>query len=750
MKRLTFALVAVLLMSLTPVMYGAGVPDPIIDLGFNEGAGNMTANKGSAGGTLTLSTPVPAWSTNVPPGGGEGSVDFGATFGEYYVESPANYVELTGLTKFTVTGWANCRNSAEGPGGNRLVTWINHGGNGVDVVYRSDGSVQVGINEWPDNQPSQSNGGKITTDAEAGVDNWRFFAVTYDSTLASGHVKFYFGSANTPAEFDVARDYARGAVGTNISRLCIGAFNIATRGGRGDRMFRGLIDEVKVFGDALSEEQIFEVWFGSKSVESPVPAHGAVSVGLDANRNLREGLEWAFVPTANPTHIDLYFGTETDPNLSAKPANKKLSMAPVTTTFDPGQLSYYTQYYWRVDIYEPNSIPGGTGHTVTAGPVWTFRTAGQDPEIGPVSPARVVVEEDASAVFTATGAVQVDNYQWWRKAIPADIQLADGGKYSGVNTDTLTISGVVEADEGQYYCVVTNQLTATVASNYDSAGTLMTRRLIIHYPLDTVVDGVTPDVVSGFDMTLQTFPTYTNPPSLVGGVPQLGGNGLFFDNFDATNVDRWGQYATAGVVNMEDMGDGLTIALWVNQGNRSGYHAYLSRRVTYSATDMMWQMEFQAGQGVGFMRSGATNPARLMIPYDEWQYVVATVDKKTNTQRFYVNGELRRTQAAWTFGTGVDAELKMGCNQVNLTATPPNLQDAFYGILDDVRIYNYARTHRQIALDYLNVVGGDGWICDADGPALLRDLNNDCRVDLEDLALLAEEWLKSNRIYAEQ
>ena len=125
---------------------------------------------------------------------------------------------MTGLTKFTVTGWVNCRNSTEGSGGNRLVTWINHGGEGVDVVYKSNGSVQDGIDQWPDGVPAQSSGGKIPTDPAAGVENWRFFAVTYDSTLASGHVKFYFGSSTEPATFDVAKDYARGPVGTNISR----------------------------------------------------------------------------------------------------------------------------------------------------------------------------------------------------------------------------------------------------------------------------------------------------------------------------------------------------------------------------------------------------------------------------------------------------------------------------------------------------------------------------------------------------
>ncbi len=184
MQRLMVALSLVLVMSLTPAMCGATVPTPIIDVGFNEGSGTVAVNSGSAGGELALTTPVPTWSNNVPAGvGGLSSVDFGTTYANYCVESPANYSQLTGLTKFTVTGWVNCRNSTEGSGGNRLVTWINHGGEGVDVVYKSNGSVQVGIDQWPDGVPAQSSAGKIPTDAAAGVDNWRFFAVTYDSTL---------------------------------------------------------------------------------------------------------------------------------------------------------------------------------------------------------------------------------------------------------------------------------------------------------------------------------------------------------------------------------------------------------------------------------------------------------------------------------------------------------------------------------------------------------------------------------------
>jgi len=273
------------------------------------------------------------------------------------------------------------------------------------------------------------------------------------------------------------------------------------------------------------------------------------------------------------------------------------------------------------------------------------------------------------------------------------------------------------------------------------------RRLMIHYPLDEIIDGKTPDVVSGYDMELRGVAANKTLPSLVDGVSALGdGNkGLFFDNSITNDPNRWGQYATAGDVDVEDMGDGMTISLWVNQGNRSSYHGLLSRRVSWSATGMMWQLEFQQGSGLGFMRNGATNPGRLNFANDEWRYIVVTVDKNTNTQKVYLDGALQRTQTPWTFGTGSHAELKMGCNQ----ATTTSLGDPFYGVLDDVKFYNYARSAEQVAKDYLTAIGSDGYICNLEWPALKYDLNNDCQVDLEDLVLLVSEWLDDARIYAE-
>ncbi len=239
-----------------------GFSQPLIKLAFNENTGTAVANTGSVSATFTRTTLIPAWSTNVPSNvGGTSSVDFGTTIGNYAVESSAAISALGGLSSFTITGWVNCKSNTIGDGGNRIVSWINNGANGVDLVYNGDGSIQLGINEWPDYSAAISSTGKITTDLSATAANWRFFAVSY--TASSGTVKFYFGTNTADASLDVTKTYSNGNVGTSIGRLAVGHFNNATRSAASDRMFRGLMDDIQIYGSELSLSQIVTAQKGS-------------------------------------------------------------------------------------------------------------------------------------------------------------------------------------------------------------------------------------------------------------------------------------------------------------------------------------------------------------------------------------------------------------------------------------------------------------------------------------------------------
>ncbi|HEX8531772.1 MAG TPA: Ig-like domain-containing protein, partial [Cytophagales bacterium] len=267
--------------SATVTVTAAPSASAIINLSFDANTGTTVSNSGSAGGSLTKTAP-PDWSVNVPVNGGTSSLDFGTTTGNFVVESSAAIPQLAGLNSFTITGWLNAKSSTEGFGGNRVVSWINNGGNGVDLVYRSDGSLQLGVNEWPDNSAARSTASKITANASAPASNWKFFAVTYNSANAT--VQFYFGDNATTASLDVTRQYAKGAVGSTIGRLAIGHFNAATRSTALDRMFRGLIDKIEIYGDVLSASQIQSIQGATSTTVavtgvSVTPASASVAVG---------------------------------------------------------------------------------------------------------------------------------------------------------------------------------------------------------------------------------------------------------------------------------------------------------------------------------------------------------------------------------------------------------------------------------------------------------------------------------------
>jgi chitodextrinase len=247
------------------------VDNTLVSLSFNEP--NLTfQNGGTAAASFVRSANVPASNSNTPAGvGGAFSFDFGTSIGNYYATSVAPVEELKNLNSFTITGWVNNRSTAAGSGGNRIVSWINNGGEGVDLVYQANGSLRLGVDQWPDSSPAISSINKVTTNPTVPPANWIFFAVTYQST--TGQVGFYFGNNATDATLDVIRSYpGRGATGSNIGKLAIGAFNDATRNSATyDRMFKGLIDNITVHGDALSPAEIIAVQRRS-AVDTTPPA----------------------------------------------------------------------------------------------------------------------------------------------------------------------------------------------------------------------------------------------------------------------------------------------------------------------------------------------------------------------------------------------------------------------------------------------------------------------------------------------
>ncbi|HZE99070.1 MAG TPA: hypothetical protein VE981_18845 [Planctomycetota bacterium] len=247
-------------------------PVLLVELTFRENAGLSACNSGASGSgfpTATLTPQKPSWSNVVPPNGGAAALDFDKTGGAYAVDlgGGAGIENIKNLKSFTITGWVLCWEVKEGAAdkmcgaGNRIVSWFNpmKVNEGVDLVYRTDGSLQLGIGQWADQSPARSKAEQIPVfDSKATnvysehYAKWRFFAVTYDSGAASSHAKFYIGSRNADVKLVNAVDYNRGPSGSRISpTLTIGNVPPIVRPMAPERSFRGVMDEIRIYGSTL-------------------------------------------------------------------------------------------------------------------------------------------------------------------------------------------------------------------------------------------------------------------------------------------------------------------------------------------------------------------------------------------------------------------------------------------------------------------------------------------------------------------
>jgi len=94
---------------------------------------------------------------------------------------------------------------------------------------------------------------------------------------------------------------------------------------------------------------------------NPQPANGAAGVQMTAK------LSWT--PATNAASHAVYFGTDKEAvrNATTASAEYKGNKAKGSESYDPGKLTWYTPYYWRVDaVYNTGTVKGL---------VWSFTTA---------------------------------------------------------------------------------------------------------------------------------------------------------------------------------------------------------------------------------------------------------------------------------------------------------------------------------------------------------------------------------------
>ncbi len=435
-----------------------------------------------------------------------------------------------------------------------------------------------------------------------------------------------------------------------------------------------------------------------------------------------------FIADPNLVSFNLYY-KDTDANL--------LTVTPVSITewntetlrasYVPSpELIKNSTCTWRVDTVRNNG-------PVAAGEVWTFETE-LTKAIITSNPAYQVVDAGATAVFSVGIITESPEVYQWYKVVDGvnDTLLDDGGDISGTETDTLSIANAELADEGQYYCIVNNESGVPVPSK---AAPLAIKRKIAYWPFENNL----------FGSTIVDSPATTviGEPNFVGGIL---GNGVEFDD----GIDML--YTDPEQVSYFDICDyTMTVACWVKTTDSQDWCPLVAR----NGEGEGWQLR-QSGftdDRPCFTTRGTGNddgtPANRTIYDGNWHYVVGTFDG--TIKKVYIDGVVSRVYS------GDDGSLVKDGDDIEIPMNPSDSPIAIAGrvsgsfdeglnietgnivagIYDEVEIYNYALDAATIAQTYADLSGTNVCLTQK------YDLDNDCVVDLNDLGLLASEWLNN-------
>ncbi len=549
---------------------------------------------------------------------------------------------------------------------------------------------------------------------------------SYEMTITEGSIP------DNPAGWGNNSDDANPDVGPIIDRWAgtftgsaITGIQVYTEGGNdSDQWFDNLT--------------IHEDWF--KSAHAPMPANKQELVTV-AGREL----SWAIpqvrslldpqVMEADPNLVsfNLYY-SNSDPNLNAAtPVNiAAWDAQTLRAAYTPTpELEKNSTYLWRVDSVMDDN-------TVRQSVEWVFYTEFSKPIILS-HPTHQIVEAGSTAVFSVGVDSQSETvYEWYRFVDGvSDILLTDGGNISGAETDTLEIANAGLDDEGYYYCIINNDSGIPAESNEAPLGI---KRRIAYWPFENnTYDSVVPN----------------SPGTIVVGDPNfvpegiLGDAVVFSDGSDLLYMNPE-ENAYFDICNYE-----MTVAVWVKTTDKQNWDPLVARNG-------------EDGQGWQLRKSGFTDdrpcfttrgtgnddgtPANRTIYDGNWHYVVGTFDG--TVKKVYIDGVVSKLYSTDNGGLIRDGDAVTG--PINSTGSPVsiagrvrgNLVDGLNielgsviaGTYDEVELYNYALDAETIAQTYADISGTS--VC----LGQTYDLNNDCVVNLDDLGLMASEWLNSQLV----
>jgi len=534
-------------------------------------------------------------------------------------------------------------------------------------------------------------------------------------------------------------------------------------------------------------------------VYSPQDADGSVGTPVQNGGGFHvDDVILGFTSGPNPAVIDmavpdpdvvkhnilLQTGAPNDPNLYPVGSIEDLSEVDPDQSFGPlssltpaVSLPANTTVQWQVEqvMKDPEgaAYPDGDPNNVM-GPVWSFLTSDPAPKIVSITD-HTLTDTNGDASFTIAASLLADHYRWYKVVGDVDTEdgesddemLTDSGIYSGTTTKTLVITGAASdgSDDARIYAIAYNgdpDVEGAAASEPSAARWFWYPRLVNYYPFEsmTVVDSndVTPDVVSGYDMTMLSNDVGDDVPAMEPNVPSAAGiadndSSLSFDNPRVVPADP--NHGDAQYAEVSEQWAGsykdVTVSVWVyskgssnwnrilDYGNDTDHYMMLCVNVNGDDNDTV---RFAVKDGADNEQTVTTGNNAL--PDNEWTLVTATLSG--DIARIFINGEWVVTNDALTndpVSYGPTTQNWIGRSQWG------DGDGYFNGLIDELKIFNYGLTNEEVGQLYLADTLGE-YLCDTEGYDIgVYDTDDNCILNLLDFATLAARWMEDDRIHNE-